>query len=151
MNKLSITLILFLISIGNLYSQERMIKGRVIAENLEILPFASIMVNDTIEVGKPDVNGYFQINVPVSEQKIIFICVGFEVTHLSLDEKCNEVEVIMMDAVTYDFITLKRVDKLRKKRFNNLSKLHKEAFKKGIFKTDKACYKQEFIPYYKKK
>jgi lipid II:glycine glycyltransferase (peptidoglycan interpeptide bridge formation enzyme) len=37
------------------------------------------------------------------------------------------------------------------KRFRKLTELHKMAFEKGIFKTDKACYMQEFIPYYKKK
>lgn len=53
----------------------------------------------------------------------------------------------MMLSGTYDFITLKKVDRLRMKRFKKLPKLHKEAFEKGIFKTDKACYKQEIIPY----
>ena len=37
------------------------------------------------------------------------------------------------------------------KRFQKLPKLHKAAFAKGIFKTDKACYTQVFIPHYKKK
>ena len=37
------------------------------------------------------------------------------------------------------------------KRFKKLPELHKEAFEKGIFKTDEAFYTQEFIPYYKKK
>jgi hypothetical protein len=37
------------------------------------------------------------------------------------------------------------------KRFKKLPELHKEAFEKGIFKTDKACYTREFIPDYKKK
>ena len=52
---------------------------------------------------------------------------------------------------TYDFITFKKEDKLRMKRFKKLPKLHKEAFAKGIFKTDKACYTQEFMPHYTKK
>jgi len=52
---------------------------------------------------------------------------------------------------SYDFITLKKVDRLRMKRFKQLPEKHKEAFEKGIFKTDMACYTQEFIPDYKKK
>jgi hypothetical protein len=52
---------------------------------------------------------------------------------------------------TYDFMTLKKVDRLRMKRFNKLPELHKEAFEKGIFKTENACYTQEFIPHNKKK
>ena len=55
----------------------------------------------------------------------------------------------MMLSGTYDFMTLKKVDRLRMKRFKKLPKLHKEAFAKRIFKTDKACYSQEFISSYK--
>lgn len=151
MNKLLITFIVLLVSIGNLYSQTKTIKGRIVSENLENLPFASIIINDTIEIGKTDANGYFQVNIPVSEQKIMLIFLGLEVTHINLEDKCNEVEVIMMDVVTYDFISLKRVDRLRRKRFKNLPKLHKEAFEKGIFKTDRACHIQVFTSYLKEK
>ena len=63
----------------------------------------------------------------------------------------NYLEVVVMIEALYDFMSLKKVDRLRMKRFKKLPELHKEAFEKGIFKTDKACYTQEFIPYYKKK
>ena len=57
----------------------------------------------------------------------------------------------MILASSYDFITLKKADKLRMKEFKKLPAIHKQAFEKGIFKTDTACYTQKFIPYYKKK
>jgi hypothetical protein len=60
------------------------------------------------------------------------------------------VEGVMMLSVHYDFITLKKVDKLRKKRFKKLQDLHKVAYEKGLFKTDRACYTQYFIPYCEK-
>jgi len=150
MKKLIITCVILLVSIGSLYSQNKTIKGRAITENLENLPFASILIKDTIEVGKTDANGYFQINIPISEQKIIFAFLGLEITNVKLIDKCNEVEVILMDDVTYDFMSLKKVDRHRKKRFKKLIKLHKEAFEKGIFKTANPCYTQEFMPYYEK-
>jgi len=56
-----------------------------------------------------------------------------------------------MASDTYDFKTPKKIDKLRLKRFEKLPALHKEAFVKGIFKTENACYTQEFVPYYKRK
>ncbi|MOA21250.1 hypothetical protein D3C78_1417340 [compost metagenome] len=84
-------------------------------------------------------------------KKIIFNTVGIELASIELVDKCDEIEVVMMLSSTYDFITLKKVDRLRMKRSKKLPELHKEAFEKGIFKTDKACYTQEFIPYYKKK
>ena len=153
-NKMKKLLILFLVlsfSTISLYSQNKTIKGRVIAEDLETVPLASIMINDTVEVGKTDLNGFFQIDIPVSMNKLLFIFVGIEPTKIELADTCNEVEVVMMLSRIYDFKTLKKVDRLRMKRFKKLPELHKKAFEKDLFKTDKACYTQEFIPHYKKK
>ncbi|WP_157761060.1 carboxypeptidase-like regulatory domain-containing protein [Chitinophaga caeni] len=151
MKKLIITLILITASTVSLYSQNKTIKGRVISDDFEIVPLALIMINDTVEVGRTDSNGFFQIDIPVSVKKILFRDVGFEQVTIAFVDTCDEVEVVMMLSGTYDFRTLKKVDKLRMKKFKKLPELHREAFEKGIFKTDKACYIQEFIPYYKKK
>lgn len=151
MMKFIIICIVLSVSTCSLYSQSKIIKGRVISNQFDCLIGVSIKINDTVEVGKTDKNGYFQIDIPVSEKKISLNYVGIDETTIELVYKCDEIEVVMMLSGTYDFINLKKVDKIRKKRFKKLPKLHKEAFEKGIFKTDKACYKQEFIPYCKKK
>jgi hypothetical protein len=151
MKKLLIICFVLGVSTSSLYAQNKTIKGRVIDDNLETLPSVSIVINDTIKVGKTDINGFFQIEIPVSVKKILFSTVGIELASIELVDECDEVEVVMMLSGTYDFITLKKVDRLRMKIFKKLPELHKEAFEKGIFKTDKACYTQEFIPYYKKK
>jgi hypothetical protein len=151
MKKLIITFIVIVVSACSLYSQNKTIKGRVISDDFETVPLASIMINDTVEVGRTDLNGFYQIAIPVSEKKISFRCVGMEPAKIVLADKCDEVEVLMMFSRTYDFKTLKKVDRLRMKKFKKLPELHKEAFAKGIFKTDKACYTQEFMPDYKKK
>ena len=91
------------------------------------------MINDTVEVGRTDLNGFFQIDIPVSVKKILFRAVGIDPATIELVDKCDEVEVVMMLSGTYDFITLKKVDRLRMKRFKKLPELHKEAFEKGIF------------------
>lgn len=150
MQKLLISCIVLCISTSILHAQNKIIKGRVVDDNLETLPYVSIVINDTIKVGRTDLNGFFQIDIPVSVKKISFESVGLDPATVKLLDKCEEVEVVMMLSGTYDFITLKRVDKLRMKTFRKLSKLHREAFEKGIFKTDKACYTQEFISFYKK-
>ena len=139
------------VSTCSLYAQNKTIKGKVIDDNLETLPSVSVMINDTVEVGKTDLNGFFQIEIPVYVKKILFRYLGLEATTIELMDKCDEVDVVMMLSDSYDFITLKKVDRLRMKRFKQLPQLHKEAFDKGIFKTDTACYTQEFIPHYKKK
>lgn len=151
MKKLLIIFILLIVSTCSLYAQNKTIKGRVIDDNLETLPYVSIMINDTVKVGRTDLNGFFQIDMPISMRNLLFSTVGIELASIELADKCDEVEVVMMLSSTYDFITLKKVDRLRMKRFKKLPELHKEAFEKGIFKTDKACFTQEFIPYYKKK
>ena len=51
-----------------------------------------------------------------------------------------------MKLATYDFISLKKVDKLRMKRFKKLPEFHLTAYKKGIFTTEQACYEQPFMP-----
>jgi hypothetical protein len=151
MKKVLIIFIVLGVSISSLYSQNITIKGRVIDDNLETVPGAFIMINDTVKVGKTDLNGYFQIAIPTSVKKILFVTFGIESASIELTDECNEIEVVMMLSGTYDFITFKKIDRLRMKRFKQLPRLHKEAFEKGIFKTDKACYTQEFIPRYMKK
>ena len=151
MKKLIIIYILLCVSTCCLYSQNKTIKGRLVDDNLETLPSVSIMINDTVEVGRTDLKGFFQIDIPVTEKKIVFMFIGLEPATIDFVDKCDEVEVVMMLSGSYDFITLKKVDRLRMKRFKKLPELHKEAFEKGLFKTEKACYTQVFIPYYKKR
>jgi hypothetical protein len=149
--KLIITFIVIVVSACSLYAQHKTIKGRVITDDFETLPLASIMINDTVEAGRTDLNGFFQIEIPVYTNKLLLFFVGIEPAKIVLAGNCDEVEIVMMLRSTYDFITLKKADRLRMKGFKKLPALHKAAFAKGIFKTDKACYTQEFIPYYKKK
>ena len=151
MKKLLIIFIVLSVSTYSLYSQNKTITGRVISDFFEIMPEVSIMINDTVNVGRTDLNGFFQIDIPVSAKKILFRAVGLDPATIELVDKCDEVEVVMMSSGTYDFLTLKKVDRLRMKRFKKLPELHKEAFEKGIFKTVSASYTQEFIPNYKKK
>lgn len=148
MKKLLIIFLVFSISICSLYSQNKTIIGRVIDDNLETLPGVSIMVNDTVEVGTTDLNGFFQIDIPVCQKEILFKYVGTDLTTIELVDKCNKVDVVMMLSGTYDFITLKRAERKRKKRYKKLPEIHKQAFEKNIFETEYACYKRKFEPFY---
>ncbi len=105
MKKLIIIFIVLGVSTVSLYSQNKTIKGRVIAEDLGTVPLASIMINDTVEVGKTDLNGFFQIEIPVSMNKLLFMFVGIEPTKIELADTCDEVEVVMMLSRIYDFKT----------------------------------------------
>ena len=82
------------------------------------------------------------------EEKILFRFIGLEPTTIELVETCDNIEVVMMYSYTYDFITLKRVDRKRKKRYKKLPEIHKQAFEKGLFKTECPCYEREFESFY---
>lgn len=135
----------------SLYSQTKTIKGRVIAEDFETLPGVFIMINDTVEVGRTDLKGFYQIDIPISEKKILFEFVGMNPTTIEIVDKCDKIEVVMMYAYTYDFITLKRAERKRKKRYKKIPDIHKQAFEKGIFETESACYHREFESLYLQK
>ena len=151
MTKLICTLILITASVCSSYSQNKSIKGCVISNRFDTLIEVVITINDSIEVGRTDVNGFFRIDIPDSVNKILFRGVGVDRTRIVLADKCDELEVIMLLTSSDDYMTLKQSDRLRKKRLKKLPEVRKEAFAKGIFKTNKACYTQEFIPYHKKK
>jgi len=150
MKKLLILFIVLSVSACSLYSQNKTIKGRVISDDFETVPLASIMINDTVEVGKTDLNGFFQIDIPVSEKKILFMFVGLDPATIGLVDKCDKIEVVMMLSSSYDFITLKHADRKREKRYKKLPEIHKQAFEKGIFETEYACYNREFEPFYQR-
>lgn len=148
MKKLLILFIVFTASICGLYSQSRTIKGRVIAEDFETLPRVSIMINDTVEVGKTDLEGFFQLDIPASEKQISFDFVGMEPVAVELKDNCDSIEVVMMYLYSYDFMSPKRAERKRKKRYKKLPEIHKQAFEKGLFETECACYKREFESLY---
>ena len=147
-----IILKIFFIAILNIYSvylfsQNITIKGRVIAEDLNYLPYVYIMIQDTINVGKTNNKVFFQITIPISETKLKFDFVGMDPAIIELTNNTNTIEVIMLFSCSYDFISLKRAERKRKRRFKKIPALHNLAYKKRIFKTKKACYKLKFFSY----
>jgi hypothetical protein len=128
-----------------IYCQNKTIKGKIISEDFETLSGVSIIIKDTIKVGKTDINGLFQVDIPISENKILFMYAGLETSKIELLEKYDNIELIMIYNCTYDFKTLKQVDRIRKKIYKKLPELHIQAFEKGIFEKKNPCYKREFV------
>lgn len=119
MKNLAIILTACIMSTINIYSQSKVIHGRVISDSLETIPGVLITVNDSIEIGKTDFDGFFKIDIPVSENKILFKSIGLEPTTIELGDNCGEVELVMMLSGTYDFATPKNVDRIRKRNLKN--------------------------------
>ena len=131
----------------NLSGQNRIIIGRVISEDLEPLPGLEIKNSDNLLLGKTDMEGRFKIIISQETESLLFRYVGMEWTDIKLKKDCDTVEVVVMYDVIYDFITLNKIDRLRKKRFDNLPYLHSNAVKNGLFENYNICYERVFKEY----
>lgn len=130
----------------NAFGQTRIITGTVITEDLEPVPQVFIQNSDTLLLANGDLYGKFKIEVPIDTKRLIFCMVGMEWKTIHLPINCDHLEIILMYDGTYDFMSARKIDRIRKKRFEKLPEIHQMAFKKGIFTTEKPCYENEFIP-----
>jgi hypothetical protein len=150
MNNMKAFLIFFIIvlSASILSAQEtKVIKGRIISEDLELLPKAMIYNMDTIVLGSTDLDGYFKIEVPVETNKLLLGFIGMEWTLVKIENNCQNLEMIMMTDVIYDFIPIKRINSKRHKRFKELPKKYLEAYGQGIFISSVPCVSYVFKKY----
>ncbi len=136
---------LTLFYITQVVGQTRTLTGKLIDDNFQPFIQVKIFNVDTLLLGKSDMTGNFSIAVPSDTRTLIIADVGMEWKRIDLSDSCNNLEIILLPRWTYDFKTLKKVDRLRKKQFNKLPTLHKTAFEKGVFKSDKPCYVDNFI------
>jgi hypothetical protein len=129
----------------NVSRQSRVITGRVITEDLNLQPYVRIQNSDNVLLGTTDIDGKFNIAVPFETKTLIFNWIGMEWTFINLNDSCDHLEIIMMSDEIYDYMSIRKVDRLRAIRFNKLHDLHQSAFLNGIFKLEKPCYHQDFI------
>ncbi|KGO85953.1 carboxypeptidase-like regulatory domain-containing protein [Flavobacterium suncheonense] len=139
-------LVIFILSFFLSTYGQKIVNGKIIDENIEFLAGARVYTNDTIELGKTDFNGNFKINLPEGNNKITFRGLGYDSAIIDISKNCDYLEVILLQDGTYDFMSAKKIDRLRKRRFEKLSELHLIAFQKGLFKEKKPCFNQEFVP-----
>jgi hypothetical protein len=128
----------------NLIGQTRTIIGRVISEDFESLPMLDIRDSDSLLLGKTDMDGRFKISISQETDSLMLRYLGMEWTDIGLKKDCDTVEVVMMYDVIYDFMTSRKIDRLRKKRFDNLPTLHSDAVKNGLFENNNICYERDF-------
>ncbi|SNQ45042.1 peptidase associated/transthyretin-like domain-containing protein [Cellulophaga lytica] len=123
---------------------QRTLTGKTINQFFESAIGITIFDKDTIKIGQSDLNGYFEIKLPQETDKLIFAGVGYEWATIKVSKKCKNLEIILFMASTYDFMSPKKVDRLRKKGFDKLPELHSQAYQKGLFKTEKSCVIRKF-------
>lgn len=123
---------------------QNLISGRVIGEFLDIPFEVFIHDKDSNLLGKCDFDGYFKIELPSSSNELYFSGIEFEKTKIEVNTECNYLEVILLNKIIYDFISLNKIDRLRKKRFKKLSDIRQQAVKEKLFEYSISCYSQEF-------
>ena len=140
---LLLTFIVISFSVGG---QTKTITGKVIDEYFENLPGVQIQNSDTIQSGTTDVNGEFKIVIPTNTDSLLFGFIGMEWATIKLTSNCDRLEIIMILSGTYHYKSHRKVDRIRKKRFDEIPELHIKAVSKGVF-TNTPCYKRKFKPY----
>ncbi|TKG90718.1 hypothetical protein EYV94_22905 [Puteibacter caeruleilacunae] len=146
--KVLLSLLIVILSTSILSGQEtKIITGRIISEDIEPIPKAIIHNMDTIALGSTGVDGYFKIEVPAETKELLLGFIGMEWISVKIREDCQNLEIIMMVDVIYDFISIKRINKKRYKRFKGLAKRHLQAYERGIFKSRTPCISYVFEKY----
>lgn len=135
-----LTLLALVLCLGTARAQPtKTLTGRLLDDRLEGVPRANICAQDTTAIGTTDMEGYFKLDVPVTTNTLIFTSVGMELTTVNLSADCSNLEVILLLASTYDFMSVRRVNRQEFKRFKHLPQLHQEAYEKGLFKSRAPC------------
>ena len=135
-----LTFLAVVLSLGTACAQPtKTLTGRILSDQLETVPRADICAQDTTVIGTTDMDGYFKIDVPANTNTLIFAFVGMELTTVKLSTDCSTLEVILLLASSYDFMSVRRVNRQEFKRFKHLPQIHQEAYEKGLFKSSAPC------------
>jgi len=135
-----LTLLAVVLSLGTARAQPtKSLTGRLLGDDLEGVPMAQICTRDKTVIGRTDREGYFKLDVPVNTHTLLFTAIGMELTSVNLSEECSTLEVILLHASSYDFMSVRRVNRQEFKRFKHLPQLHQQAYEKGLFKSRAPC------------
>lgn len=128
------------LSLGTTRAQPtKTLTGRILGDDLQGFPRVDIRARDTTVIGTADLDGYFKITVPVTTNTLLFTAIGMEWTTVNLSGDCSTLEVILLSHPTYDFMSVRRVNRQRLKQFKHLPQLHQQAYEKGLFKSRAPC------------
>ncbi len=90
--------VVFLFSGLTTWSQ-RMIKGQVLSEKNEPIPFAHLIINESSRGTISNVDGRFQLNLAPNDSLISITSIGYETLRLSADQLSQEVRVVLKSSI----------------------------------------------------
>ena len=129
------------------FAQNRSVNGLLLDQDMYPIWGIQIYLHDSIEVGRTDTQGKFEITLPVGIDLIIFRGVGFEPLLVRVTPGCSRIEAFMVMAGSYDFMSLAKADRKRRRYYKKISKLYPVAVQKGLFSSSPPCYKAIFQPF----
>ena len=124
--------------------QNRILNGRILDQFLVPIPTVKIQTQNALISAETDFDGRFSITIPNETEKLFIKWIGIEDITIQLLNDCDNLEIIALDQGTYDFMSNRKVDRLRFKQFQKIPDLHRNAFQKGLFLSEKPCYRREF-------
>ena len=139
--------LLIVLPTSNEFSQDT-IRGKVIDEfRLKGYPEVQILDQDMNFLTRTDNNGNFIIEISKPVEGLFFRRIGLEDLLIRFNKDCNIVEVIVFEDANYDYRSIRKENRVRKKRFDKLSELHNRAYQEGVFSSDKPCFERKFVPH----
>ena len=140
----NITLFMALFSICAISkAQEKLtISGCFINENFETLPYVEIFYSDSVLLGETDVNGHINIELPDDVERLKIVYTGYITTEIELAPDCSNLDMILLRHHTYDFTPIRIVERKERMRLKKLPRLHKKAYKTGLFQSKNQCYRR---------
>lgn len=132
------------------FGQTKTLRGKVILSEPSyekgvdseflLAPDAKVFSEDTLELGTSNKNGIFEIEVPENTYKIYVGWVAYDWEVIELSDTCEQLEIVLIPEVIYDFVTFKRANKLRKKhREKWLPELYQQASEQGFISSENPC------------
>ncbi|MEL6629259.1 MAG: hypothetical protein AAFU33_28190 [Bacteroidota bacterium] len=119
----------------------KLLNGMIISEDLKGLPYIRICNTDTTVLSHTDSNGRFSFTIPEQTTELLLcgMYAGVEWTRIKVRDSCARLEVIMMNEWIYDFMSARKINRKRFRRFKRLSQIHQEAFDQKIFQSREPC------------
>ena len=132
------------------YGQSKTLKGKVVLSEPSyekgvdseflLAPDAFVFSTDTTKLGATNKQGIFEIEVPINTREIIVSWVAYDWEPIELSGNCDFIEIVLIPAVIYDFVSIKRANKLNAKhRKKWLPELYRQAYEQGMIKSENPC------------
>lgn len=133
-----------------IFGQTKTLRGKVVLSEPSyekgvdseflLAPDAFVFSTDTTKLGATNKEGIFEIEVPVNTSRIFVSWVAYDWEQIDLSGNCDFIEIVLIPAVIYDFVSIKRANRLNEKhRKKWLPELYQQASEQGFITSENPC------------